>query len=232
MLGSLRARLIVSFAAVVGLAVFLSGAGALFLLRDEQEASARERFGQHAQPINEHITSMLALGQSLADVRTYTDERAQDLGLRVLVIDGDLKVVHDTSNELQGQYILAFENRRIPVTEQDGSKYKVAHYSSGDADLTLFAPPPGANDPQGDFAAPVYTAYIATPAAELASAWLDLAPRLVLAGAIALAVSFGVAFVISRSISGPLRRITQASQQMARGPPARRWRRAGAEACL
>jgi len=36
MLGSLRARLIVSFGLVVALAVFLAGAGALFLLRDKQ----------------------------------------------------------------------------------------------------------------------------------------------------------------------------------------------------
>ena len=46
MLGSLRARLIVSFALVVGLAVFLAGAGALFLLRDKQQETARERYGR------------------------------------------------------------------------------------------------------------------------------------------------------------------------------------------
>ena len=42
-------------------------------------------------------------------------------------------------------------------------------------------------------------------------------PRLALAGLIALTVSFIVSFFISRSISGPLARITQASKQMAQG---------------
>jgi signal transduction histidine kinase len=217
MLGSLRARLIVSFAAVVALAVFLSGAGALFLLRDEQEATARERFGRHAEPINERITSMLALGDSLADVRTYADGRAAELGIRILLIDEDLYVVHDTAGELQGTYILTFENRRISLIDENGARFKEGDYRNGDTRLTLFAPPPDNATVQGSFAPRQYVAYVAIPADKLASAWLDLAPRLVLAGAIALVVSFGVAFVISRSISGPLRTITQASQQMARG---------------
>jgi len=217
MLGSLRARLIISFAAVVALAVFLSGAGALFLLRDEQEATAQERYGRHAQPINERIASMLALGDSLADVRAYVDTRAQELEMRVLLIDEDLNVVYDTEGVLQGKYILTFENRRIPLTEEHGARYRAGTYSGGGAQLTLFAPPPEATQVQGNFAARQYVAYVAIPSNQLASAWLDLAPRLALAGAIALVVSFGVAFVISRSISGPLRRITQASQQMARG---------------
>ena len=67
MLGSLRARLIVSFAVVVALAVFLAGVGALLLLRDEQQIAARERFGRHAEPINERVASLLELGYSRAD---------------------------------------------------------------------------------------------------------------------------------------------------------------------
>jgi signal transduction histidine kinase len=217
MLGSLRARLIVSFAAVVGLAVFLSGAGALFLLREEQDATARERFGRHAEPINQQITSMLALGGSLADVRGYVDAKAEELDLRILVIDDELNVVHDSADQLEGKYILTFENPRIPLTDEHGARYREGDYGSDNGELTLFAPPPGANDVEGTFEPRRYVAYVAIPSKELASAWLDLAPRLALAGAIALVVSFGVAFVISRSISGPLRRITQASQQMARG---------------
>jgi signal transduction histidine kinase len=189
----------------------------LFLLRDEQEAAAQERYGRHAEPINERITSMLALGESLADVRAYVDERAQELDMRVLVIDEELNVVHDTSDKLQGTYILTFENRRIPLIDENGARYRAGKYSGDDTQLTLFAPPPETNTVQGSFAPREYVAYVAIPSKELASAWLDLAPRLALAGAIALVVSFGVAFFISRSISGPLRRITQASQQMARG---------------
>ena len=163
MLGNLRARLIVSFTLVVAGAVIMAGLGALFLLRDEQEASARERFGRHAEPANERVASLLAGGVPLADVREMLADRAEAL----------------------------------------------------DRDLTLFAPPTVV--PEGDFAAPSYQTLVAVPESQLSSAWLELAPRLGLAGVIALVIAVSVAFFVSRSISDPLARITQASVQMAQG---------------
>ncbi len=215
MLGSLRARLIVSFAVVVALAVFLAGAGALFLLRDRQEETARERFGRHAEPVNERVASMLAQGLPLSDVRMMLDVRADELGVRLLLLDEDLLVVYDSQDALVGGYILSFENRNLPLVEDSGARYKWANYNQGDAHLTLFAPPPPAVQPV--FATPAYRTIVAVPNSELATAWLELAPRLALAGGIALAVSFAVAYLISRSISGPLARITAASVQMAQG---------------
>ena len=64
MLGSLRARLIVSFALVVALAVFLAGAGALFLLRDKQEETARERYGRLVEPLDDEIARLSNSGSS------------------------------------------------------------------------------------------------------------------------------------------------------------------------
>jgi signal transduction histidine kinase len=216
MLGSLRARLIVSFAVVVALAVFLAGAGALFLLRDQQQEAARERYGRHAEPIDDRVESMLALGRTRADVEAYLTERAAELGLRLVLVDEDLLTVFDSENSLEGQYVLSFEKPDIEVHSDGGARYRVTGYDGPQEDLALFAAPP---DTPGDepFASIQYHVYIAIPKSELSLAWLDLAPRLALAGAIALAVSFAVAWFISRSISGPLARITQASQEMARG---------------
>jgi signal transduction histidine kinase len=217
MLGSLRARLIVSFAVVVALAVFLAGAGALFLLRDQQQEAARERYGRHAEPINDRVASLLTLGTPRAGVQEYLAERAQELGLRLLLADEDLLTVWDSEPDgLEGQYILAFEDPKIEVTSDDGARYRFTDDDAPD-DLALFAAPPGNPEDDSPFASVQYQVYIAIPRNELSSAWLELAPRLALAGAIALAVSFAVAWFISRSISGPLARITQASQQMARG---------------
>jgi signal transduction histidine kinase len=160
---------------------------------------------------------MLARNESLTDVRAMLNERAVELDLRILLIDDDLRVVHDSGGgKLEGQYVLSFENRDLKLVEQTGARYKWADYRSDDTHLTLFAPPPAA-DRSGPFVAPEYEALIAIPASELSAAWLDLAPRLALACVIALAVSFAVAYLISRSISGPLARITQASREMAQG---------------
>jgi signal transduction histidine kinase len=211
MLGSLRARLTISFALVVALAVFLAGFGALFLLRDQQQATARERYGRVVAPISLSVAGMLDNNQPLPEIENTLGGNARTFGVRVLLVDQDLKVVYDSQSKLDGQYVLSFENPSIHVLKtSDGLSYKAAGY--GDAGLELFAPPT-----MGDATGPSYVPLVAIPASELASAWLDLAPRLAIACAIALIVSFLVSYFISRSISGPLRRITQASMQMAQG---------------
>src|SRR5438874_2590197 len=217
MLGSLRARLIVSFGLVVALAVFLAGAGALFLLRDKQQSNARERYGRLIESIDYTVSTDERNDQPLTTLKDDMARVAADSGGRTLLLDDDLQVVYDSQGKLEGKHILSFENRNIKIEESSGARYKWANYD-GDGDLTLFAPPPRQPAPTTGFQpATHYQPLIAVPQSQLASAWLDLAPRLAAAGAIALVVSFIVSFFISRSISGPLRRITQASVQMSRG---------------
>jgi signal transduction histidine kinase len=217
MLWSLRARLIVSFALVVALAVFLAGAGALFLLRDQEQENARERYGRFAEPVNREVDLRLRGGDTLEEIRQVLRDNAEQLDVRMLLIDQDLRIAFDTESELQGKYVLEFENPQLQLVESGGSRYKWADYGASDPDLTLFAPPPSEVVDSPFAPAIEYDVLIAIPASQLASAWLDLAPRLAIAGAIALTVSFIVSFFISRSISGPLARITEASQQMAQG---------------
>jgi signal transduction histidine kinase len=219
MLGSLRARLIVSFAVVVALAVFLAGAGALLLLRDREQAAAREGYGRHAEPLNERVSSMLALGKPRSEVEAYLSARSEELDLRLVLVDASavgsdqLRAVFDTGGTLRDQFILSFEDPDLEVASDNGSRYKSTDYRHGEENLTLFTFPVG--EPP-EVAVP-YDVYIAIPASDLSFAWVDLAQRLALAGGIALVVSFAVAYFISRSISGPLARITQASVEMAKG---------------
>ncbi len=214
MLGSLRARLTISFALVVALAVFLAGTGALFLLRDQQQATARERYGRFAEPLNVTISGLItSSNNSLTAVSSAMQASADASDLHVIVVDQSLKVVFDSQHKLEGNYVLAFDNPRR-VEQTSGARFKSADYSSSAAHLTLFAPPETGDPGQP---APPYVALVAIPAGQLASAWLDLAPRLAIASAIALVVSFLVSYFISRSISGPLRRMTQASVEMAQG---------------
>ncbi|MBF6599619.1 MAG: HAMP domain-containing histidine kinase [Dehalococcoidia bacterium] len=200
-----------SFALVVALAVFLAGFGALFLLRDQQQATARERYGRLVAPIGFSVTGMFDANRSLADVESTLDANARTFGVRMLLLDKDLKVVYDSQSKLNGEYVLSFEPPGIRILRtSDGMSYKAAGYSA--AGLELFAPPT-----TGSATAPDYIPLVAIPASQLASAWLDLAPRLAIASAIALVVSFLVSYFISRSIAGPLRRMTEASVQMAQG---------------
>jgi signal transduction histidine kinase len=62
-----------------------------------------------------------------------------------------------------------------------------------------------------------YRSVVAVPEANVTEAWVDILPRVTIAGGIALVISVAIAFVFSRSISGPLGQITRASEEMARG---------------
>jgi signal transduction histidine kinase len=219
MLGSLRARLIISFAVVVGLAVFLAGAAALFLLRDRQQDDARERYGRLAEPLTFGIAALAADGKPLFDLQQFVEQRSNEYGARILLLDAEQVVVYDSEQEegngLLGRYVLSFEGTEVHHDESRGLRYQWAQFDSYGEDLTLFLSEE--RPAESGFAAPDYTAIIAIPEEKLAFAWLELVPSLALAGAIALSVSFVVSYFISRSISGPLARITAASKQMAKG---------------
>ena len=62
-----------------------------------------------------------------------------------------------------------------------------------------------------------YRTVVAVPEENVTSAWLDVFPQLGIAGGMALVISVAIAFFLSRSISEPLRQITRASEEMARG---------------
>src|SRR2546421_12910750 len=96
MLGSLRARLIISFGLVVALAVFLAGAGALFLLRDKQQSNARERYGRLIESIDYTISSDERTNHPLSDLKDDMARAAASVGGRTLLLDDDLQVVYDS----------------------------------------------------------------------------------------------------------------------------------------
>jgi signal transduction histidine kinase len=66
-------------------------------------------------------------------------------------------------------------------------------------------------------APPAFRVVLAVPERSLADAWRELVPGLALAALIAVPVSIGVALWLSRSITRPLRRITRAAEDMAKG---------------
>src|SRR5438552_19094198 len=104
MLGSLRARLIVSFGLVVALAVFLAGAGALFLLGDKQQSNARERYGRVIESIDYAIASDERDNQPLSKLKDDMAGVAAEVGGRTLLLDDDLQVVYDSEGKLEGKH--------------------------------------------------------------------------------------------------------------------------------
>jgi len=256
MLRSLSSRLIAAFAVVIALSLAVAGVGSLFLLRDEQEDAARERVGRLAEPIALGVALMELAELSHDDIVGVLERYAERFDVRILLLDGDQRVVADTEASLIGRTIQAFENAGVPQAGEEAADFRVARYQAEEGNLLLFtsaregdlmlgalpvqelqalifdaaATGFSLEDIQAGLAslrisptgervlAPVrFRALVAVSEGEITSAWLDLAPRLAIAAAVALLASAVVSVIISRSISGRLARITKASQEMARG---------------
>ena len=209
---SLRARLILSFGLLIFLALFLAGMTTVYLLRQQQEQTARERVGRLAEPIARHAAFLQAAGAHPDEVEAALRE---EYDVRVLLIDrDDSMVVSDTGDSLRGTKISEID----PASRQSESRFSVKRHKQGSDNLFLFTTPPVTIRVPGiGTFFPPYQTVLAVEQSDLQQAWRDLLPRLFMAGGIALVGSVFAAGLLARSITGPLRRITAASEEMARG---------------
>jgi signal transduction histidine kinase len=229
---SLRARLIFSFGVLIFLSLFLAGSTSVFLLRAEQERTARERVGRLAEPVALRAAILEAAGATPADIESALQAEYADL--RILLVDRDETVVSDTGQSLRGSKMTEIGIPREAQTAPDGEvstqqvrppfrgdkrpRYEVKTWSHGSDDLLLFTAPSVLLRAPGFGAfVPSYQTVLAVDQSDITSAWRDLLPRLALAGGLAFFASVFAAGLIARSITRPLREITTASEEMAKG---------------
>jgi two-component system OmpR family sensor kinase len=217
--GSLGARLIASYAFVVFVSLFLAGTGFLWLGQQHQMQREMERLADIVLPLSAHVRYLELTGTPTADIAAFLDEQAGHLNVRLLLVrTADRVVVADTADELTG-YVLPPDDD--PGAGQSG-RLRVGRYQATHGQVVTISLagafqlgrlydrlPPGL--------VPRHVVMVAVPQASLAAAWLALAPRLAIAGVLAMIACLPVALWLSRSISRPLARITRASEEMARG---------------
>jgi signal transduction histidine kinase len=215
---SLRSRLIVAFGVLIFVSLFLAGTTTIYLLKTEQEKTARERVGRLAEPVAQAATYLQAEG--ITDPTEIQQILELRYSARILIIDTDATVVGDSAQTLRGQTISELAQQGIPARPLDELRFKSTRYHSGPDDLLIFS------SPQGAFAAvpgmpvafvPKYQAVLAVQESDVSQAWRDLLPRLFFAGGVALVVGVVSASLLARSITRPLQQITKASEEMARG---------------
>ncbi|HEY7064373.1 MAG TPA: HAMP domain-containing sensor histidine kinase [Chloroflexota bacterium] len=219
MLGSLRARLIASYAFVVFVSLFLAGSGFLWLGQQYLLQRETQRLADIVLPLSAHVRYLELMGTPTADIAAFLDDQAQHLNVRLLLVrTADRVVAADTADELQG-YSLPPDEDTPP--EQAGRLHVGRYQAAGGQVITISVA--GAlqvgrlNDRLPPRLAPRLAVMVAVPQASLGAAWLALAPRLLIAGILALFASLPVALWLTRSISRPVARITRASEEMARG---------------
>ncbi|HXH23145.1 MAG TPA: HAMP domain-containing sensor histidine kinase [Dehalococcoidia bacterium] len=220
---SLRSRLILAFGILIFVSLFLAGATTAYLLKSEQEKTARERVARLADPVAYFAAYLQAAGFSDPGViqRALEEEfLTEDSNVRILLVDTDGKVEGDSEQTLRGQTIAQLAARGIEARPLDGiTAPRISRYR-GPENLVLFTRSRVAvvRLPGSPVAfVPKYQGYVAVDRSEISQAWRELMPRLFFAGGIALLVGVVSASLLARSISRPLREITAASEAMARG---------------
>jgi two-component system OmpR family sensor kinase/two-component system sensor histidine kinase BaeS len=196
--------------------LFAAGTATVYLLKEGNERAARERVGLLAEPVALNAALLEARGASAAQIQETLEEM---YGVRILIVDRDATVVGDTGQTLRGQQIAALQRQGVPARNLD-DRFRVQRYRYGPENLLIFS---GNTGPEvgllvpGGVALPRFQAVVAVDESAVRQAWQKLLPRLFMAGGLSFLASVVVASLLARSISRPLRQITAASEEIARG---------------
>jgi signal transduction histidine kinase len=215
---SLRTRLILAFASVTLVSLLVALIGFLFLIRDREVNAARERVGQLVDPVAWSVGNLAQQGITEQEIAQYLDERAQTLQVRFLLLDSNSRILQDSGRELAGQ-TLDISRQKLKLSGGQNGFAFVTQEVAGTRQV-LFQPSPF--QPLQVVTVPnvVPTRYqilMLVPEQNLSVVWEQLAQRILLAAGAGLLLTVVLGIVISRSIVGPLTRMTQASEEMARG---------------
>ncbi|TAK24083.1 MAG: sensor histidine kinase [Chloroflexota bacterium] len=206
MLRGLRGRLIASYVLVIFVCLVLAGSAVVIVLRDSQQKGRLDEIGYLSVLTSLQVRAFELAGVPTPQIAFMLREQSRALGVRVILADRTGRVLEDTDDELDGQVV------RLPgpePTDRRGTAFR-AYFAATDQGMFLVSPPL-------DMRPTNYAVILAIPQANVAAAWLELAPSLGMAAAVALVVSILVALFLTRSISRPLVRMTRASEEMARG---------------
>lgn len=218
MFGSLRAKLIISYAAIIVLTLLLAGTAFTFLLRTYQTQLRLNQLADLALPLAANVRSMDHIGASKDDVRQYLKDQARYLNVRILLISADRKVSLDTDDDLVGQTLPAPSAERSRTTSIMQWGVLIANGRPPLAFVSAeLRPDREGGMGRGPDRTPPARLVIAVPQERITSAWLTMAPTLLASAATALIVAIAVAMLLARSIARPLAQLTQASERMAKG---------------
>lgn len=218
MFRSLRAKLVASYSLIVFLCLILAGSAFVYMLRDYQRQIKLNQIADLALPITWQVRLLERAGASPDQMASFLQDRANEQQIRILLVDPAGTVVNDTSGAMQGQKVQIGGGRAIQrSTPSDVPQITVLQSDQG---LVLISASGRSNSPSTDrfvSGVPNYSVVLAVPEQSLTASWLELAPSLSFAALVSLIVSIAVAFLLSRSISGPIAAVTRASEEMARG---------------
>jgi two-component system OmpR family sensor kinase len=216
MFTSLRSRLILSYIVVISVCLLLAGLILAILLRPFQTRLAYINLAAKALPTSRLVRELSRQGLTPQEIGAQIEEQAQEDGSRILILTPQGEVLADTEDKLMGQQL------QVPTreTQRVGQLlYLRGQFVTPDGEsmiyvalpITFFRGPAGSGGQQRLTVA-------VTMARPRAVTFLgDLLGQLLLAGLAAFVLSILLAYLIARSMAKPLRRITLATERIAKG---------------
>lgn len=227
---SLQSKLIASFVGVTAVSLALASGFFVANQRDSEEQRELDRLAAASGAITNEYSGTPV--NDTADLLRFAVQAAERYRVRVLLVDGDGEVTADSGSALAGSRITFPEAARkvmaaggyvtwSPPGGTPGSGLTLLSTSSGfdhheRRGLPFERPtaPVGSQPPGGPAD---YSLLLGVPQSTLSNAWLDLLPGLSIAAAVAMAAAVGLAVLLARYITRPVKRLTAAAESVSAG---------------
>lgn len=218
MFTSLRARLILSYIVIILICLALVSAASILLLSRFQAKLVFSGLVDAAVPTALRVNSLLQQDRSPVEIAALLQEQAERQQVRILLLTLRGQILADTQGSWTGKQakISLDEIPRDPKTSYVHGSLTIP---SGETQLYVALPavPLRLVGENSETQRAVFVALLASPRRGLRAVLEDVASRFLLAGLITLAISLLIALLIARSITKPLRRMTAAIEEIARG---------------
>jgi len=209
---SLQFKLIASFTVVIFISLLLAGSIYVVLLGDYAKQSEAARMQRAAVPLASAVRQMVHASYDKDLIAQYLNDEAQQINSRIILLNniGEVAIDTDTKNSLEGQKIGQLAGNAVQAGELTTNNQGTFLFVNAPLKLT-----PGMGML---WQSPLNTLLILKPTSEVRNEALErLIPRLVMAGGVAFLVSILLASFLAQSMTGPVKKIIQASEEMARG---------------
>lgn len=211
---SLQTKLVLALTSVIVLALLIAGAVFVVRTRDERRESALERVAAASPAIYQQtFQAFLTSEETEGAFDESLDELATEQDVRILILGPDSRILYDTRAQLGGAALAVPDSKFEDI--QRGFVAWEPPEGFPERNVTLVAAAsrftfgPGREIP--------FRVVLAVESDTIADAWLGVLPGLGLAALVAVPLSALAGVALARQVAHPVRRLTAASEAMARG---------------
>jgi len=215
---SLRTRLILSYVLVIVLCLGIVASSLAVLLGNQINRLAMARLADTALPIYVQFRAAARGQVPLNQAWTNLEEMSQETGTYIFLLDAEDTVIKQAIPE-DSSWTPPSKLEIIKPIVNRTAAYRGTYIAPGGERFIfvaqplagLFRTPNLPNPPNPE------TLVLAVPRSQALAIWVDFAKPFLWAGLVALAVSVIIAVVLARSVYVPIRRVTNAAEEIARG---------------